>query len=199
MPKTVQFDEQQILKNLRFLFREKGYNGTTLKDLCKTTKLNPGSLYNSFGNKDQLFILALESYNEIAINRRIEKYLNTEIGSPFSGLKKFVSSTFIEEEKIKIGCLVTNSASEIDVLPKKCYRVVEKGLELLEKGFFNYLQSEVQINHIKLRLDTQKSARLLLVQYQGFMTLVKLKKDDSYLTSYLKNIMIPILLDGENL
>ncbi len=196
MPKVVLYDEDEVLKKLRKLFREKGFNGATMKDLCESTGLNPGSLYNSFGNKEALFIRAVLSYNEVVIEERAGALLIAHPGSPMTGLLRFFRSTFYEQEKAKIGCLITNSVAELDIFPTSIRKNILNGVKLLQQHFFRYLSEEVQVNKIKLRLDLEASAQFLFVQYQGFLILVKLKKDDAYLESHIENILIPILLKG---
>jgi AcrR family transcriptional regulator len=44
------------------LFWEKGYHGTSLKDLEQELDLRPGSIYAAFGSKEQLFAEALDLY-----------------------------------------------------------------------------------------------------------------------------------------
>ncbi|VEL96649.1 TetR family transcriptional regulator [Alteromonas sp. 76-1] len=57
-----QFDKDSILDKTIMLFWQQGYHGTSMQDVTATTGLKPGSLYNSFGNKEQLFIASLERY-----------------------------------------------------------------------------------------------------------------------------------------
>jgi AcrR family transcriptional regulator len=64
MGRTINFDREKTLKVITDLFLKNGYQGTSLSDLVSETGLNKPSLYNSFGNKDEMFLLALESYLE---------------------------------------------------------------------------------------------------------------------------------------
>lgn len=57
-----QFDKDSILDKTIMLFWQQGYHGTSMQDVTATTGLKPGSLYNSFGNKEQLFVASLERY-----------------------------------------------------------------------------------------------------------------------------------------
>lgn len=57
-----QFNKDSILDKTIMLFWQQGYHGTSMQDVTTTTGLKPGSLYNSFGNKEQLFIASLDRY-----------------------------------------------------------------------------------------------------------------------------------------
>ncbi len=56
------FDENEALRKALDVFWEKGYDGTSLSDLTEAMGINKPSLYATFGNKDQLFLKAIEMY-----------------------------------------------------------------------------------------------------------------------------------------
>ena len=55
-------DEDAVLEAARDAFWQKGYEATSLADLCQCTGLHKGSLYQSFGDKHALFMRALQRY-----------------------------------------------------------------------------------------------------------------------------------------
>ena len=57
-----QFDRNEVIEKSIDLFWQNGFNGSSMKQVVKTTGLKPGSIYLSFGNKESLFREALESY-----------------------------------------------------------------------------------------------------------------------------------------
>jgi AcrR family transcriptional regulator len=56
------FDVDEALEKALDLFRRQGYEGTSLTDLTTAMGINRPSLYAAFGNKEELFRHALESY-----------------------------------------------------------------------------------------------------------------------------------------
>lgn len=46
------------------VFRHKGYEGTSMRDLAQATGLGSGSLYAAFGSKDGLYLAALDLYRQ---------------------------------------------------------------------------------------------------------------------------------------
>lgn len=57
-----QFDREQALQQALLLFWQKGYEQTSISDLCSEMKINPPSLYAAFGSKKALFCAALDNY-----------------------------------------------------------------------------------------------------------------------------------------
>ncbi len=58
------FDVDEALQCALQVFWEKGYEGASLTDLTKAMGINKPSLYSAFGNKEQLFIKAIERYEK---------------------------------------------------------------------------------------------------------------------------------------
>ena len=56
------FDRQAALDCAMEVFWQKGFEGTSLSDLTKAMGINPPSLYSAFGDKEHLFLEAVERY-----------------------------------------------------------------------------------------------------------------------------------------
>ena len=56
------FDADEALERAVQVFWEQGYEGSSLTDLTRAMGINRTSMYAAFGNKDDLFRLALERY-----------------------------------------------------------------------------------------------------------------------------------------
>lgn len=56
------FDIDTALEKALEVFWRKGYDGTSLTDLTEAMGINKPSLYAAFGNKEQLFLKAIELY-----------------------------------------------------------------------------------------------------------------------------------------
>lgn len=66
------FSRDQALDNAMHVFWRNSYEGTSLDDLCRATGLHRPSLYNAFGNKEELFCSAVDWYlsHEGSLTRR---------------------------------------------------------------------------------------------------------------------------------
>ncbi|MEO8039204.1 MAG: TetR family transcriptional regulator [Betaproteobacteria bacterium] len=65
MVRTKQFDKHAALDDAMELFWHRGYHATSIRDLVDRLGVNRQSLYDTYGDKDQLFKAALERYREI--------------------------------------------------------------------------------------------------------------------------------------
>ena len=56
------FDKEKALEAAMLVFWRNGYAGTSMADLTDAMGINKPSLYAAFGNKEQLFVAAVEQY-----------------------------------------------------------------------------------------------------------------------------------------
>lgn len=60
------------------VFADKGYEGASLSDLTSAMKINRFSMYSSFGNKEALYVKAMERFNQA----RLKGLIETLAGAP---------------------------------------------------------------------------------------------------------------------
>ncbi len=61
-----QFSAQDALQAAVAVFAEKGYEHTSLTDLTQAMGINKTSMYLAFGSKEELFLLAMQTYKQQA-------------------------------------------------------------------------------------------------------------------------------------
>jgi TetR/AcrR family transcriptional repressor of nem operon len=119
MPKTKLFDRNKVLEAAANIFRQKGYNGTSIDDILSATGLSRSSLYDSFQDKHNLYLQSLEYYKKAH-----EEKLDDIDGKNQNGLQK-LETLFREVVNHLVnhpddnGCLMVNAAAEMS---KQCYK-----------------------------------------------------------------------------
>ena len=78
-----------ILDAARLLFAEKGYGGTTVRDIVRASGLSPGSFYNYFGDKESIFLAVVEE-STAAIRSRLR-----DARAAASSLEEFVGEAYV--------------------------------------------------------------------------------------------------------
>lgn len=74
MSRPKSYNEKTVLDAAMLCFWHKGYFATSMKDLERSTGLTPGSLYNSFGSKDGLFLQSLDHYIDSIVCGRVNRF-----------------------------------------------------------------------------------------------------------------------------
>jgi AcrR family transcriptional regulator len=62
MGRLREFDRDAVLDQASTLFWQRGYDVVSIQDLEAATGLGRGSIYNAFGDKEELFLAALDRY-----------------------------------------------------------------------------------------------------------------------------------------
>src|ERR687896_537982 len=112
MARPKSFDEEAVLDQAVQLFRERGYEGTSLTDLEAHLGLGRQSLYNSFGDKHSLFLKALDRYRH-RMGEAAMAHLNVPDGgmAAIRGFFRWSVDSYTSPD-LRIGCLVANTISE---------------------------------------------------------------------------------------
>ena len=73
MARCVEFNEVEKIEKAMNVFSEKGYNATSMQDLVDAMQINRSSLYNTIGDKHQLFMKCIGNYFDNAMTEIKEK------------------------------------------------------------------------------------------------------------------------------
>src|SRR5688572_33136097 len=71
------FDRDKALERAMHVFWKQGYEATSLNDLTRAMRINPPSLYAAFGDKEHLYLEALERYQRSRLES-VAKWLDEE-------------------------------------------------------------------------------------------------------------------------
>ena len=151
-------------------FWKKGYESTSLNDLCGCTGLHKGSLYQAFGDKHQLFMRSLSHYADREFREVADVALRQD--SPLDSIRALVRSVCDHAAEGR-GCLMINSIVELaphdpqvrDMLAKEGQRRIEVMTELLTRA--------QALGEIRAELDPLRLAQQLMVGLAGSAALVK--------------------------
>lgn len=158
MARPVKFDRERVLEKLMFLFWERGYARTSLSGILAATGLKKGSLYRSFGNKEELFRLALSRYSV-----RGPAFM----GNPGPSLDslvfiyaKLVGDAAVPELRRR-ACFAFNSGLEFGAARGPLARAAKAELAKLEKFFRAIVRKAVEAGDLPGDLDqAAASARI---------------------------------------
>ena len=135
MPRPREFDETAALEAAMECFWRRGYEATSLRDLTASMGLTAPSLYNAFGDKQELFARALERYLDRTTRDRLRRL--EESLPPKEALHRFFAE--IVEHSIKDrqrkGCFLVNSALEVAPHDAECRAVIAEQFGEIEAFF----------------------------------------------------------------
>ncbi|MDF2963212.1 MAG: TetR family transcriptional regulator [Paenibacillus sp.] len=111
MARSKEFEESAVLDKAMRLFWEQGYEKTSMTDLVEHMGIHRRSLYDTFGDKHQLFLKAMDRYGDI-INATLAG--GVKRSKTATEALQFMFNFMIDgEEDSPSGCLVVNSVVEL--------------------------------------------------------------------------------------
>ncbi len=147
MGRNFEFNREETLNKAMQVFWQKGYKATSMKDLMQEMGLQPGSVYNSFGDKHTLFLEALTHYGDVVTTNTL-KILEQD-GSPLENLHKFYKEIVLRPTDKKCrGCLIVNSVVELSPHDEETAKIVKNIMKRIEVSFYNCLLRAQQLGEI---------------------------------------------------
>jgi len=186
MPKLKQFDRGHVLKEAAQIFKQKGYNGTSIDDILKATGLSRSSLYDSFQDKHNLYLQALEVYKQHE-NQSYQDVHQKEL----NGFEK-IELVFKEVVKHLIenpdsnGCLMVNAAAEMSKQCDKTSQVVCNNKDEVQNLFDMWIKDAQKKGLVKLNKPVEFYGQFLFNTLCGLKVLSQSGADKAELDNVVK-------------
>ncbi|OMF37936.1 hypothetical protein BK133_02810 [Paenibacillus sp. FSL H8-0548] len=177
------FDEIDVLKKAMTLFWTKGYEMASLTDLLNVTGLSKSSLYETFGNKHDLFVRAFDLYRKERL-LVLNNYLSNE--NVYQGIELFFMDLLNVVSK---GCMTSNEAIELAPHDKEFQKMIEKDFEDIEHAFLNAIEIGKRNGSIQSKIDSLKLARFLTVSLQGINVMVRAQTNQDRIVDFVSVIL----------
>ncbi len=167
-------------------FWAKGFEATSMADLCSCTGLHKGSLYQAFGDKRALFMDALMHYADTEF--REVAAVAFESDSPLENIRAAVRK-ICEDAVGEKGCLMVNTMVELaphDLEVRKALVAVgEKRMRFMA----DMIARAQQAGEVRPELDPHKLARQLMVTLAGSAAMVKCFMDHDGITENIDEMI----------
>ena len=173
MPRPKEFDPDDAIEKAMQVFWHKGYEATSMEDLLSAMDLNRGSLYDTFGDKRQLFLKVIDRYCNGFVGEKFS--LLDQPGPALPTLRRFIHG-MIEgglADPQRRGCLIANTVMELapheqDIAGKVC-----QAMKTGEDAFFKILSRAKEQGELAKDKDPRGLARFLTTMMQGTIVMIK--------------------------
>lgn len=167
-----EFNRDDALAKAIDCFWSRGYEAASVATLLEAMGVGRQSAYDTFGEKRQLFVTALEAYAD-RVGAQMNQILS-EGPSPLGRVKRFLGFlSDITHGPAGRGCLLTNTIVELAPHDAAVRQFVSEVLRRLEDAFTENLRAAIDAGELRADLDPLATARLLLALMQGALVLSK--------------------------
>jgi len=165
-----EFDEEAALEAAMDAFWAKGFEATSMTDLCNCTGLHKGSLYQAFGDKHTLFMNALKHYAD-------SEYLETlavmkETNSPLENVRAVVNK-ICDDAGGEKGCMMINSMVELAPHDSAVKAALQGFAGQRMQAVTEMIANAQQAGEISVQIAPYKLARQLMMTMAGGAAMVK--------------------------
>ncbi|MED1780422.1 TetR/AcrR family transcriptional regulator [Brevibacillus fortis] len=170
------------------VFWEKGYEATSIPDLLKAMELSRSSLYETFVDKETLYVEAVQHYKKISQKKR---NLLVSASSAKVGIRQYfdqhITSAF--DEDFPKGCLITNATLGLDSPDEQLRKLIRDSFEELEQAFDELLSKGQQTGEIDSKKDSKALSHLLLNLNHSINVVSKVKTDKKIIYDMMNTVI----------
>jgi TetR/AcrR family transcriptional repressor of nem operon len=166
------FDVEDALDVALERFWQRGFDATSVQDLCVAMDVQPGSVYAAFGSKRGLFVAAVRRYMETVSAEAVERINSAPSG--VRGLRDYFGHLVdaMVDGRRRWGCLVTNSLVELTEHDAELAALFQQHLANLRTSFAGALARARAEGGLRPGVGPE-SAHLLVAVVQGMNVLAK--------------------------
>jgi len=173
MARPKEFNPDDAIERAMQVFWHKGYEATSMEDLLSAMDLSRGSLYDTFGDKRQLFLKVVDRYCTTFASSKFS--LLDQPGPALPTLRRFICD-MIEgglADPQRRGCLISNTVMELSPHEKEIAGRLRQALKMAENTFFKVLTRAKEQDELQMGQDPRTLAQFLVTMIQGVIVMIK--------------------------
>ncbi|GLS90502.1 TetR family transcriptional regulator [Psychromonas marina] len=190
MAKAGKQNRQDVVEKATNLYWEKGFHGTSMRNLQDVIDMRPGSIYAAFGSKEGLFKEALQYYTQQGFAQLTA--LKSTTGSPLKGLKAFVEMAVIDsQDSAPSGmCMLAKTISELTEENAELLAEAKSLLHKIELSFAATFIEAQAFGEVDKEKDAKQLARSLQIQIMGLRTYTRVNNDNKAIKEMIDTLFL---------
>lgn len=175
MARHARYDRKVALEKAVGLFWEKGYHGSSMKQIEHALDMRPGSIYATFGSKDGLFSEALASYAERGgreMATHLEQY-NSIVDGLQDYLRTIAANCGPDTEMPSRACMIVKTLLESSNTHGALAAQANSILSAIERALRATLEQAKGRGELVSAADCSRLARLLQAQIMALRAMAE--------------------------
>jgi AcrR family transcriptional regulator len=178
MANISKFNREEVLEKAQNLFWEKGYLGTSTREIQSAIDMRPGSIYAAFGSKSDLFITVLKHYAH-TLTKHMQAHVFNQadvLGAFKMQIHNLVLS--LNQSRPSEICMLAKTLSELDESHSEILGLARSLLEDVESMFAEVFNQAKLQHTVPAQLDALEAAKVLQVNIIGWRSYLKASGDN---------------------
>lgn len=166
MARNVEFDEERAIQKAMEVFWKKGYSGASMRHLTDAMQINASSLYNTIGDKHQLFIRCIRNY----IHSRMQdtQAHSSKVKSPLQAIIGLINdcvNTILYSDN---HCLAIKTTFELAATDPEVKALLKEDSDFTRGFFLNLVQQAIEQKEIFSDTDAETITDFILSSFTGW-------------------------------
>lgn len=175
MARNVEFNEAEAIQKAMEVFWKKGYNATSMRDLTDAMKINSSSLYNTIGDKHQLFLKCLTHYTDL---RKKDFRKRTEKNDlPIKVLLDFLNDAVKSIITDPNPCMAVKTAFEFNADDKEIQYILKEDAEFTRNFLIDIISKAKGSDSLSKEISPEILTDFVLSTYTGWYEMYIINKN----------------------
>lgn len=185
MARTKEFDREAALGAAIVTFAARGFEGTSTDDLLRAMQIGRQSLYDTFGDKKQLYLAALRKY--AADSAASTLALLDGATSPLAGIDAVLLDFAKNPRRLGMAsCLGVSSICEFGRSDPDIAAVNDEFGKVFEKAFERQIRAAIDAGEVEATLSPRDVARFLTTTLGGMKVAAQAGETPAHLAGVAK-------------
>ena len=173
MARPREFDEVKAISQAAAVFWRKGFADTSIGDLEDALSMGRQSIYNAFGDKRSLFLLALDQYYQNASEPLQLAFSGDALG--LEAIRRYLEGviSFQTSSEERLGCFLTRSLVDHGTLDPDVAQKCQNNEKRLHSAFSEALVKARELGEISNSLDLEAAAQQLCLLVYGLSVMAR--------------------------
>jgi TetR/AcrR family transcriptional repressor of nem operon len=166
MARNVEFDEERAIQKAMEVFWKKGYSGASMRDLTEAMQISVTSIYNTIGDKHQLFVRCISDYINVRMQEAIAH--SSKIKSPLKAIVSLINgcvSTILYSDN---HCLAIKTTFELAGTDPDIKALVKKDSDFTHDFVLNLIQKAIEQKEITTESDAETITNSITSAFTGW-------------------------------
>jgi TetR/AcrR family transcriptional regulator, transcriptional repressor for nem operon len=173
MARPKEFDTAKVLERAMLQFWAHGYEATSIEDLVEVTGIKRGSIYAAFGDKEGLFLAALDRYSETVASSMVTELTESDPERAIKWVLESIVRSATRARKHPPGCLLTNTALECSMNGDLISGNVQRNFKRIESAMYTAVRRAQSAGSLAPTRDAKRLARFFFGVVQGLNVMNK--------------------------
>ena len=193
MSKPKSYERAELTRRAMERFWRHGFYATSIRDLVEAAGVSRHGLYTEFGDKNGIFLAALEMYLANFVQQvfgRVETETADvrQIRAYFEHLIDLAETAGLPGP----GCLMANTMVESAPHEEAFREIVWRHLDRIKRGFTRAISNGQRLGTVDHRVDAERYAEFLAISAQGLWSVSRVTDDAAVLRAYVDALLAPL-------